>query len=143
MTTSNRKPDEPKVIDAEIISESPAPKTTPLTSLASGRTFFHPVSGLAILFFDWIAFGLDLPTGMILTAVTSLGAFIATFAAVYWIQRREANDLSSQAITKALIGAVAAGVPFPITGTLVGAGILLLSGLPTSAKDAVTRTFKK
>lgn len=141
MTTSNRKPGEPEVIDAEIISETESVR--PASRLASGRTFFHPISGLAILLFDWLAFGFDLPSGFILTAITSFGAFVATFASVYWIQRHEHNDISSRAALKAFLGAVAAGVPFPITGTLVGAGILLLSGLPTSPKHAVMETFRK
>jgi len=40
----------------------------------------------------------------------------------------------SAARRKALLGAVAAGVPFPITGTILGTAILVLSGLHAARK---------
>lgn len=131
MTSYNGKPDEPKAIDVEIVSESPAtrPESTPKVA-----TFFHPLSGLTILLIDWLSFGLDVPTGFLLTALFSIGAFITTFAGVYWIQRRESNDSQQRALFKAIFGGLAAGVPFPITGTIVGTGILILSGLPLLKK---------
>ncbi|PAW79558.1 MAG: hypothetical protein B9S32_03200 [Verrucomicrobia bacterium Tous-C9LFEB] len=132
MTSYNEKQDEPKAIDVEIVSESPAPaKSEPAPKVV---TFFHPLSGLTILLIDWLSFGLDVPTGFLLTALFSVGAFITTFAGVYWIQRRESNDSQQRALFKALFGGLAAGVPFPITGTIVGTGILILSGLPFLTK---------
>lgn len=136
MTSYNGKRDEPKEIDVEVVSNGPAASAAPKVEPPATRvsTFFHPLSGLTILLIDWLAFGLDLPSGFMLTAITSLGAFIATFAGVYWIQRHESNDSPNRARLKALFGAVAAGVPFPITGTIVGTGILILSGLPLLGK---------
>lgn len=92
------------------------------------RTFFHPLSGLVILGVDWLAFGIELPTKLLLTPVVSLVAFAAVFLAVARIQRRD-GDGPKRAGLKALLGALAAGVPFPVVGTIVGAVILALSGL--------------
>ncbi len=132
MSNPNAKRNEPEEIDAEVIEESPRREKT--SAMSRGSTFFHPLSGLAILAVDWLAFGMDLPSGFLLVAVTAILAFVVTFAAVYWIQRKESTDSPSRAGTKALVGAIAAGIPFPITGTILGVGILLLSGLPTSFK---------
>ncbi|MEM1060593.1 MAG: hypothetical protein AAGK14_15370 [Verrucomicrobiota bacterium] len=97
-----------------------------------GKSFFHPGSGLAIIGVDVVAFGLNAPTGFLATAFISLGAFVATFALVFGIQKNQHHDSTGWAILKALIGAVAAAVPFPIAGTALGAAILFLSGLPNT-----------
>jgi len=96
----------------------------------SGKTYFHPLSGAVILGLDWLAFGLDLFSGFAAVAVVSTATFGVTYAAVSTIQRKLHGDDPKTAKKKALIGAAAAGVPFPITGTIVGAAILALSGLP-------------
>jgi prepilin-type N-terminal cleavage/methylation domain-containing protein len=95
------------------------------------KTFFHPLSGLAVLGIDWLAFGADMVSGFFAMMLMSLAAFALTFFAVFSIQRRLHGDSPGKARLKALLGALAAGVPFPITGTVVGAAILLLSGLPS------------
>ena len=92
------------------------------------RTFFHPLSGLVILGADWLAFGIELPTKFLLTPVVSLLAFAAVLLAVARIQRR-AGDGPKRSLLKAFLGGLAAGVPFPVVGTVVGAAILALSGL--------------
>ncbi|HVE14595.1 MAG TPA: phosphoribosylaminoimidazole carboxylase [Elusimicrobiota bacterium] len=94
------------------------------------KTFYHPLSGAAILGVDWLAFGADAISGFGLLALTSVAAFAATFWAVYRIQTRMHGDEPGPARLKALIGAIAAGVPFPIGGTVVGGAIMALSGLP-------------
>ena len=95
------------------------------------KSFYHPYSGMVILGVDWLAFGADLPTGFALVAFISVAAFLVTFIAVAVIQRRD-GDPPWKAYLKASLGAVAAGVPFPVTGTIVGIAILALSGLPTA-----------
>ena len=95
------------------------------------RTFFHPLSGAVILGLDWLAFGTDLVSGFALTAAVSLATFALVYAAVYRIQTGLHGDARRPAVLKAFLGALAAGVPFPVTGTVVGAAILALSGLPT------------
>lgn len=131
MTSYNGKKEEPKAIDVEVVSETPAAPPEPRRAIT---TFYHPLSGLTILLIDWLTFGLDIPTGFVLTALFSVAAFLTTYCGVYWIQRHEANDSPNRARLKALFGGLAAGVPFPITGTIVGTGILILSGLPFLSK---------
>jgi hypothetical protein len=130
MPNPNEKKDEPKAIDVEVVGKSVSDPHRAAPDEPRPRTFFHPASGVAILLIDWITFGIDVPTGFLFTLVSSLAAFTVTFAAVYFIQRKESLDSKARAAWKAFFGAVAAGVPFPITGTVLGAGILLLSGLP-------------
>lgn len=88
------------------------------------------MSGLVILGVDWLVFGLDWASGFSLVALACAGAFLVVFWAVSNIQRRLAGDSPGLAALKALLGAAAAGVPFPIAGSVVGAAILALSGLP-------------
>jgi len=95
-----------------------------------GRTYYHPLSGMVILGLDWLAFGLDFFSGFTAVAVVSVATFGTTYAAVSVIQRKLHGDDAKTAKRKALLGATAAGVPFPITGTIVGAAIIALSGLP-------------
>ncbi|MDE2291924.1 MAG: hypothetical protein KGL53_07565 [Elusimicrobia bacterium] len=120
------EPEEPAV-EPEIVE--PGPREP-----APRRSFFHPLSGAAILGIDWLAFGADAATGMAAMALVCLAAFAGTYYAVYAVQRGLRGDTPEQARMKALIGGVAAGVPFPITGTVVGGLILMLSGLPSSAR---------
>lgn len=93
------------------------------------RTFFHPMSGAVLLGVDWLCFGLEWPLGPASMVLMSLVAFGATFVAVERIQREKHGDAPGMARAKAIAAALAAGVPFPVTGTLVGALILTLSGL--------------
>ena len=92
------------------------------------RTFFHPWSGGAILAVDWACFGLEWPLGPAGIAVISVAAFAGTYLAVERVQRELHGDAPRVARAKALVGALAAAVPFPVAGTAVGALILLLSG---------------
>lgn len=91
------------------------------------RPFFQRASGAAILAVDWLCFGLEWQLGPLSMAVMSAAAFAATYAIVWRIQSRV--DAPRLAHAKAFAGALAAGVPFPVTGTVVGATILALSGL--------------
>lgn len=117
------EPDEP--IDAEVVRDpAPQPKRP-----ENAKTFFHPLSGLVILGVDWLAFGAELMTQFLGVPLVSVAAFAATFWAVSRIQERDGDD-RRWAWIKALLGAVAAGVPFPVTGTAIGTAILVLSGLP-------------
>ena len=92
-------------------------------------TFFHPASGAAILAMDWACFGLEWELGPVSMAVMSAVAFVATYAVVWRVQSKLRGDPSRLAHAKAFAGALAAAVPFPVTGTIVGGTILALSGL--------------
>ncbi len=103
----------------------------------TSKSFFHPGSGLAIIGIDVAAFGINVPTGFLLTFLVALGAFVSTFVVVFGIQKQQAGDTTGWAALKALIGATAAGIPMPIAGTVLGAAILMLSGLPNSTSKAL------
>ena len=92
-------------------------------------TFFHPASGAAILAMDWMCFGLEWELGFLSMAAMSAVAFVATYAVVWRVQSKLRGDPPRLAHAKAFAGALAAGVPFPVTGTIVGGTILALSGL--------------
>ena len=109
-------------IEGEIVEPGTA-------EVSKGKTYFHPLSGAVILGLDWLDFGLDLFSGFTALAVVSAATFGATYAAVTTIQQKLHGDSPKTARKKALLGAAAAGVPFPITGTIAGAAILALSGL--------------
>ena len=93
------------------------------------RTFFHPASGLAILLFDWIFFGLEWELGPASLIFSCAAAFAATYAVVRRVQTRWGGDDLPRARLKALLGALAAGAPFTVAGSAVGGLILALSGL--------------
>ncbi len=120
------QPDEtPKAVEGEVVrdAEPSRPEGPP------ARTFFHPLSGLVILGVDWLAFGADFFSGFVMLGAVSIAAFTAVYLAVVEVQTRLAGDSRRAARWKALLGALAAGVPFPVTGTIVGSAILALSGL--------------
>ncbi len=104
---------------------------------APRRTFYHPLSGLAILGIDWAFFGLGWELGPLSLAVASVAAFVSCFAVVRRVQSRWGGDDPGRARLKALLGAAAAGVPFAIGGTVLGVLILALSGL--KSLPALTR----
>jgi hypothetical protein len=113
--------DSDKVVEGEIVGGA----------RSGPKRFYHPLSGVVILGVDWLAFGLDLFSGFAAIAVASLLAFLVTFYSVLTIQRRLNGDDPGAALLKALIGGLAAGMPFPVTGTILGGFIIALSGLPT------------
>ena len=102
------------------------------------KTFFHPASGLAILGIDILCFGpqvifpFDVPVMCVL-------AFLATFPFVYFFQLKWSQDRPAAAFGKAFFGAFMAGLPFSIAGTMFGAAVLALAGLPRNPIEA----FKK
>ena len=93
------------------------------------KPFFQRASGAAILIVDWLCFGLEWELGPVSMAVMSLAAFAVTYAVVWKLQTRLGGDDARRAHGKAFLGALAAAVPFPVTGTVIGGTILALSGL--------------
>jgi hypothetical protein len=103
------------------------------------NTFYHPASGVVILALDWLIFGTDLLTGFLALPAMCVLGFLATFPLVLLIQQKWSKDSLPNALGKAFLGAFMVGLPFPITGTLLGAAILALSGLPHHPVEAVKR----
>jgi hypothetical protein len=130
----------------------PVPKDAPLSSMPMGdskvpfaglRTFYHPASGVIILGLDWLAFGSDLMTGFLALPLLCVLAFAASFPLILAVQLKWSKDAMPAALGKAFLGAFMVGLPFPITGTILGAAILALSGLPHHPVDVVKKLASK
>jgi hypothetical protein len=125
----------------------PVPKDAPLplppashpVPFAGLRTFYHPASGVVILGLDWLIFGTDLLTGFLALPWMCVVGFLASFPLVLAIQLKWTKDALPAALGKAFLGAFMVGLPFPITGTILGAAILVLSGLPHHPVDVVKK----
>jgi len=135
----NAGPHEAQEVPVDVLPPLPkdAAQATPLAQSATHpppfaglRTFYHPASGVVILGLDWLAFGTDLLTGLVALPVICVLSFLVSFPLVYAIQVKWSRDTVSTALGKAFLGAFMVGLPFPITGTLLGAAILALAGLP-------------
>ena len=119
---------------------SPATQSdVPTPPFAGLRTFYHPASGVVILGLDWLVFGTDLMTGFLALPLLCILSFIVTFPVLYAIQTKWAKDTVGPALGKAFLGAFLVALPFPITGTMLGAAILALAGLPHHPVDAVKK----
>ena len=117
----------------------PPPVNTHPAPFAGLRTFYHPASGVVILALDWLAFGTDLLTGFLALPWMCVLAFAVSFPLILAIQLKWTGDALPAAFGKAFLGAFMVGLPFPITGTILGAAILALSGLPHHPVDMVKR----
>jgi len=109
---------------------SPTQSAAQPPPFAGLRTFYHPASGVIILGLDWLIFGSDLMTDFLALPVMCAAAFVITFPLVFAVQRKWSMNEVGPALGKAFLGAFLVAVPFPITGTLLGAAVLALSGLP-------------
>jgi hypothetical protein len=121
----------PVPVDADIRSTeeiSPAP-------LAGLKTFYHPASGMAILGVDLLCFGPEaiFPPDMVFLCPL---AFLVSFVCVYFFQLKWSKNTPAAAFGKAFLGAFLAGIPYSITGTIFGAAVLALSGLPRNPVEA-------
>jgi len=142
----NSGPHETQEVPVDVLP--PTPKDAPLppppledhkVPFAGLRTFYHPASGVVILALDWLLFGTDLMTGFLALPEICVLGFLVTFPLVMLIQQKWSRDTLPRALGKAFLGAFMVGLPFPITGTLLGAAILALSGLPHHPVEAVKR----
>ena len=125
--------------DAHQATPSTSQSQVPPPPFANLRSFYHPASGVVILGLDWLTFGSDLVTDFLALPILCLLAFIVTFPVVYVIQAKWSRDAVGPALGKAFLGAFLVALPFPITGTLLGAAILALAGLPHHPVDMVKK----
>jgi hypothetical protein len=128
----------------------PMPKDAPLPPAQDRRapfeglnTFYHPASGVVVLMLDWLIFSTDFFTGFLAVPVMCVLGFLITFALVYAIQTKWGKNTASAACGKAFLGAFLVALPFPVTGTILGAAILTLAGLPHHPVDAVKNVIDR
>lgn len=125
---------------------SPTGSTEKPTPKGGINTFFHPASGVLILGIDILAFGSELGTAFLDTWVACIFSFILTLIGVFIIQFKCSHDTKAAAFGKAFLGAFLAGLPFSIFGTILGMGVIALSGLPDPkqmVKDFIKSEFEK
>ena len=123
--------------------DAPLPPPPPLEDskvpFAGLRAFYHPASGVVILLLDWLIFGTDFVTGFLALPAMCVVGFLTSFPLVLAIQMKWTKDALPAALGKAFLGAFMVGLPFPITGTILGAAILALSGLPHHPIEVVKK----
>jgi cytochrome bd-type quinol oxidase subunit 1 len=139
-------PSEPRHVPVEVLppipgsaAASPVKVEEPRAPFEGLKTFYHPASGVVILGLDWLIFGTDLFTDFLAIPVMCVLGFLLSFALLVAIQTKWAKNELPAALGKAFLGAFLVAVPFPITGTLLGAAVLALSGLPHHPVDMVKR----
>jgi hypothetical protein len=141
---------EPQEVPVDVLPPLPEDVRRPMSSVGATpdtppvpfeglRTFYHPASGVVILGLDWLAFGTDFLTGFLALPAVCILSFMASFPVIYVIQLRWSKDTIGTALGKAFLGAFMVGLPFPITGTMLGAAILALAGLPHHPIEVVKR----
>jgi hypothetical protein len=112
------------------------PETKP--PFADLKSFYHPASGVAILGIDILCFGPQVFFPFDVPVMCAL-AFLATFPLVYFFQLKWSKNTPQAAFGKAFLGAFLAGLPFSIAGTMFGAAVIALSGLPGHPIDILKR----
>jgi hypothetical protein len=118
----------------------PPKETVPFEGL---KTFYHPASGVVILGLDWLIFGTDFVSDFLATPIMCVLGFMVTFALVLAIQVKWGKNPIPTALWKSFLGAFLVAIPLPITGTILGAAILALSGLPHHPVDAVKQIIDR
>jgi uncharacterized BrkB/YihY/UPF0761 family membrane protein len=86
-----------------------------------------------------LVFGPELLSGFLDVPIMCVLAFLATFPIVFFIQWKWAKNTQSAALGKAFMGAFLAGLPFSIAGTMLGAAVIALSGLPSHPLEMVKK----
>jgi hypothetical protein len=137
----NSDPPEPRDVPVEVLPPvpgEPSGETKIMESkppLAGLKTFYHPASGIAILAIDLLLFGPEalIPWDNVFLCPL---AFFVTLPLVYFFQLKWSSDTKGKAFGKAFFGAFLAGLPFSITGTIFGAAVIALSGLPKNPVEA-------
>jgi len=121
--------DEPaKTVPVEVLPPEPALAASASSKAGGGPPIpIHALSALILAAVDslWAIFLWEPPVWI----VAIPACFLAVFLPVYLIQRHLKNDTKGRALTFATLLAVLAALPTPITGTLVGSGLLAWTGL--------------
>ena len=140
----NAGPHEAQEVPVDVLP--PMPKDAPLPPppsekipFAGLRTFYHPASGVVILGIDVLVFGPEMLSGFLDIPIMCALAFLATFPLVFLIQWKWAKNTMAASFAKAFLGAFLAGLPFSIAGTVLGAAVIALSGLPHHPIDMVKK----
>ena len=120
-------------------SEEPHSSLTPVASqplnwlIDPQRGMLLPVTGIWILGLDWLLFSSNLLTAGLATPIVAAIGFVLGAVGTFVLQKMVAKDLHWKALLKALAAGIVVGVPWPLTGSLIGGWILLAAGMKKSA----------
>lgn len=94
------------------------------------RLPIHPMTALLILACDWILFpGTVASFGLLTFFLSFLGLFLGFGATVFGQSYFAGESMGGKLALKGVIGALVVGVPFPVTGTLIGVATVVLARL--------------
>jgi len=102
----------------------------------------HPLAALATVALDGFFSVFEVLDPFMLLFI-SAGIGLLGFAATTFVQRYVANDRWGAAIAKGLVMGIFAGVPYPVTGTVIGSPLLVWAGvyqwvrLPSSGNNQI------
>jgi len=115
-----------KPVAVEVLPPDPATTASSSSSKSSGPPI-HALSALILAAVDslWAIFLWEPPVWIMAIPL----CFLAVFLPVFLIQKHLKNDSTGRALTFATLLGVLAGLPTPITGTIVGSGLLAWTGL--------------
>src|SRR5262245_48821695 len=116
-----------KPVPVEVLPPEPAAPPLASTSSKLSGPPIHALSALILAAVDslWAIFLWEPPVWIIAIPL----CFLAVFLPVFLIQKHLKNDTTGRALTFAMLLGVLAGLPTPITGTIVGSGLLAWTGL--------------
>lgn len=97
------------------------------------RGMLLPLTGIWILALDWLLFSSNLLTAGLATPVVVAVGFVLGSVGTLVLQRMVAKDSLWKALLKALVAGIVVGVPWPLTGSLIGGWILLAAGMKKPA----------
>ncbi len=97
------------------------------------RGMLLPLTGIWILALDWLLFSSNLLTAGLATPVVVAVGFVLGAVGTLVVQIMVAKDSLWKALLKALVAGIVVGVPWPLTGSLIGGWILLAAGMKKPA----------
>lgn len=100
------------------------------------RGMLLPLTGIWILGLDWLLFSSNVLSAGLATPVVVVLGFLLGGLGTLFLQKRIAGDTLSKALLKALGAGIAVGVPWPLTGSILGGWILLAAGLNKRRRES-------
>lgn len=119
----------PPLLPTNTTAQTPEIVDSASETVSAPRRFLHPASGGLILGLDWLLFSGTVATAGVALPASILSGFLLSSVGVTAIQRFIAGDSRTKSALKGLAAGIVVGAPFPVAGTAVGGGILMLSGL--------------
>ena len=102
------------------------------------RGMLLPLTGIWILGLDWLLFSSNMLSAGLATPIVVVLGFLVGGIGTLIIQKWIARDALWKALLKAIVAGIVVGVPWPITGSILGGWILLAAGLGMPKRETST-----